>query len=207
VPGTTPGMTFTLSLPSELRSDRRVAHDGSDATSERFIAALFDAHAPSVARCAVRLLGPGLRDHAEDVVQEVFLVAHRRRDVVAAADNPRAWLLGVCVRQVQHAVRSKMRRRGLLARLLHLSPTPVAAPPADEGVATREERDEARAAVARALDSLSDDERAVFVLYELEDLSGKDIAAALAVNEKTVWSRLARARVRFAAAYDGDRHA
>lgn len=157
------------------------------------VAALFDGHAVSVARCAERILGPG--PHVEDVVQEVFLVAHRRAGLVAELQSPRAWLLAVCLRHSQHHIRSKMRRRGLLDRLLQRDVL-SAAPAADTGVV----RSEARQAVRTALAQLSDDEREVFVMYELEDLNGREIAEALGIPEKTVWSKLARARKQFLAA-------
>lgn len=154
------------------------------------VGALFDAHGRSVARCAERMLGPG--PHVEDVVQEVFLVAHRRAEQLAQVESQKAWLLGVCLRTTQHYIRSKMRRRGLLDRLLQRD---LPAPPTRPEVGVQ--RSEARALVRRALATLSADECAVFVLYELEELSGKEIAAALGIPEKTVWSRLARARQRF----------
>jgi RNA polymerase sigma-70 factor (ECF subfamily) len=174
-------------LPSGGSAQTRTAAATKSPVS---VAALFDAHATSVARCAERVLGPG--PHVEDVVQEVFLVAHRRADVLTHVQSPRAWLLGVCLRHSQHQIRSKMRRRGLIDRLLQRDVSPVP-PSADTGAV----RSEARLIVRRALAGLSDAEREVFVMYELEDLNGKEIAEALSVPEKTVWSRLSRARKEF----------
>jgi RNA polymerase sigma-70 factor (ECF subfamily) len=47
------------------------------------------------------------------------------------------------------------------------------------------------------LDSLDDDKRAVFVMVELEQMTAREIAQALAINVNTVYSRLRAARVAF----------
>jgi len=46
----------------------------------------------------------------------------------------------------------------------------------------------------RALDALSDEQRAVFVLADIEELSAPEIASALDVKLNTVYSRLRSAR-------------
>lgn len=114
------------------------------------LAALFDTHAVAVARCAERLLGAG--PHIEDIVQEVFLVAWRRRDEVVR--HPRAWLLAVCLHRVQHDIRSRARRRGLLERLLSR-----AVEPEPHNVAALVERHEHRERLRGALRLLDEDAR------------------------------------------------
>jgi RNA polymerase sigma-70 factor (ECF subfamily) len=66
---------------------------------------------------------------------------------------------------------------------------------------TVEQRD-AQKQIARALDSLSAAKRDVFVLYELQGLAGEDIAAALGIPIKTVWTRLFHARKEVTAAIE-----
>ncbi|TNF36858.1 MAG: hypothetical protein EP329_04475, partial [Deltaproteobacteria bacterium] len=75
------------------------------------LAALFDAHAPALLRLVERLTGPG--GHVEDVVQDVFLVAHRREETLAAAESPRAWLYGIAVNLCRDHRRRGRRREGL----------------------------------------------------------------------------------------------
>jgi RNA polymerase sigma-70 factor (ECF subfamily) len=58
---------------------------------------------------------------------------------------------------------------------------------------------EARVEVARALDGLDVEKRAVFVMFELEDLSCAEIAEIVGVPVGTVHSRLHAARAEFAA--------
>jgi RNA polymerase sigma-70 factor (ECF subfamily) len=73
---------------------------------------------------------------------------------------------------------------------------PVADIPPDELVALHR----ARALLDEALDCLSDDQRAVFVLVEMEELTGPETAAALDIPPGTVASRLRAARGAFDAA-------
>jgi len=56
---------------------------------------------------------------------------------------------------------------------------------------------EAAAGVHRLLSKLSEKKRTVFVLFELEELSGEEIAEAVGVPLATVWTRLFHARKEF----------
>ena len=67
----------------------------------------------------------------------------------------------------------------------------------DQTPATLLERRETRATVRRLLDSLSENKRTVFVLFEIERLSGQQIADILRVPIQTVWNRLFHARKAF----------
>ena len=156
------------------------------------IAALFDQHAEALARFVARVLGNGA--HVEDVVQEVFLTAHQKRAQLSSVENVRAWLYGVAAKKAQHHIRAKVRLRDALERLglWHMR----SAPSPEGDVVTVE----SKARVQRAMATLSPHLRAVFVLYELEELNGREIALALSLPEKTVWSRLRLARERFSQA-------
>ena len=58
------------------------------------------------------------------------------------------------------------------------------------------EREQARALLDRALSALDPDKRAVFVLYEIEQLDMKAIAEAVGCPLQTAYSRLHAARKR-----------
>jgi RNA polymerase sigma-70 factor (ECF subfamily) len=64
---------------------------------------------------------------------------------------------------------------------------------ADEALAERQDL----RLLERALESLDLDQRAVFTLFELEEMSGDDIAEALEIPLGTVYSRLRLARAAF----------
>ncbi len=154
------------------------------------LGALFAAHAAFLVRVARRLTGS--QAAAEDLVQDAFLVAHRRRDALAAAPDARAWLYRTTVHLVQHHHRARQRQRGLLERLLSREVAP-AAPRPDDGL---EARDRARR-LEDCLARMPLPQREVLVLYELEALEGREVAALLEVPEGTVWRRLHDARRTF----------
>ncbi len=155
---------------------------------------LYKAHAATVARWATRLGGPEI--DPEDVVHEVFLVAHRRLGEFRGEAKPATWLFRT-TDLIVRAHRRKVRLRALLRRSVDegheggaIGSSPLS--PVEELI----ERQRARL-VYRALDSLGEKYRSVFVLFELEGLSGDEIAALTGIKVATVWVRLSRARARF----------
>lgn len=146
------------------------------------LAQVFNEHAPFVWR-TLRRLGLSPAD-ADDATQEVFLVVHRKLRDFENRSSLRTWIYGICVRVAFAALRR--------ARAPHagLEPSPSQAP--DEHVAMRE----ARALLDRALSVLDDDKRAVFVLFEIEQLPMAEVAVALECPLQTAYSRLHAARAR-----------
>ena len=160
-------------------------------TPEIDIAALYDAHADYLLRVVHRLTGSP--DVAEDVVQEVFLLAYHRRTELEDRTGIRTWLYRSAVNLVRHRRRSYVRYQGLLGRF-----------EAHEDGAEREGGPHEAAARAQrgrlvheCVAELSDKLREVFVLYELEELEGNEIAAILDLPINTIWSRLRLARAAF----------
>ncbi len=169
----------------------QIVTGGSLAVAEEIdIGALFDAHAGYLCRVVHRLTGSS--QVAEDVVQEVFVTAWKRRAELDPNSNVRTWLYRVAVNHVRHQRRSAGRLNAFLTKYTWLRPTAPAAA-ADEII---DRKDHARMIQACVL-KLSDKQREVFVLYELEELEGPEIARVLDVPINTVWSRLRLARARF----------
>lgn len=155
------------------------------------VAALFDAHAPFLLRTVQRLSGSG--PHVEDVVQEVFLVAHRRRHEIHGGDDVRGWLYRVAQNLVRHHGRAIARQRRLQNKYLEESREPDVADAPDAAGARRDQAHLVHACVAELPLKL----REVFVLYELEAMSAVEIARLIDVPENTARSRLRLARDRF----------
>lgn len=150
---------------------------------------LFDEHAVFLLRVVERLTGT--RADAEDVVQQVFLVAHQKGPELQDPDDARGWLYRVAINVLRHHRRSYARRRALTDALAQ-QPRVEAPTPDDEA------RRRQRAAIVRAcVATLRLEEREVFVLYELEELSGRAVASMIGVSQGTVWNRLAKAREHF----------
>ncbi|HEY5926171.1 MAG TPA: RNA polymerase sigma factor [Kofleriaceae bacterium] len=153
------------------------------------IDALYGEHAGFLSRVLIRLVGDGA--HVDDLVQETFLIAHRKRASFDGRSAPRTWLYGIATNL---AFRHR-RTRGRFARMLGLyadEPTPSAMSP-DRDL----ERARAAWLVRTTLDRLPFKQREVFVLYELEEIEGAQIAQLLEIPLNTVWTRLHHARKRF----------
>ena len=169
--------------PDASTADVELARRASvDAAAFR---ALYDAHFDFVLRCCLRL---GLLDaDAEDATQETFLIASRnlRRFVEGRLST---WLYRIAA----NVVSGRHRRRRVREALFHrFGPRdePHAAPP-DQAF---EQREAARR-VAQVLARMTARKREVFALYELEGLSGEEIAERAGCPLATVWTRLHHAR-------------
>jgi RNA polymerase sigma-70 factor (ECF subfamily) len=156
--------------------------------------ALYRAHATFVARFLLRL---GVRNEdVPDLVQDVFLVAHRRGGFTLGPAKPTTWLAEIAFR-VSSDRRKKRNRR----REDSDSESVSLAPAADASPARQAEARQSLARVQQALDTLTHEKRAVFVLYELEGQACDVIAAGLEIPVGTVYSRLHAARREFAKAH------
>jgi RNA polymerase sigma-70 factor (ECF subfamily) len=178
-------------------AERLDVHTGSEevirprtATTALRLSDVYEEHFDFVWRSARRM---GVAEAAvDDVVQEVFLVAHRRLADFEGRSSVKTWLFGILLRVVSDHRRT-LRRKGGLAPLPDVLPDDSNARcPAE----LTEKREQVRL-LHRLLDGLDDDKRAVFVLAELEQMTAPEIAEALGVNLNTVYSRLRAARRKF----------
>ncbi len=151
-------------------------------------AELYRAHFAFVWRL-VRALGVQ-RAWVDDVVHDVFLVARRRLSTLDPDRSARAWLAGITRNLVMHHARSNARRIRRLAA--------VPEPEPDAGPEQLYARDEAGRAVERFIATLSADQREVFVLMEIEQMTAREVEAIVGVNHRTLHTRLRAARGAFA---------
>jgi RNA polymerase sigma-70 factor, ECF subfamily len=128
----------------------------------------------------------------DDAVQEVFVVVHRRVGDRSDVAVPREWIYGVTRRIAWrfHRTTTRTQRREQLADV-----------PEDRGSPElRFAEQEAVAFMNAFLDTLDDDQRTVFVLAEIEELTAREVAAIVGASPNTVASRLRLARGKLAAA-------
>lgn len=126
----------------------------------------------------------------EDVAQDVFVTVHRRLPDFQDR-NLAAWLYTITARATRdHRRRAWLRRVMRPRKDVDLDTFSLAA----AGPAEHLERVEDRRLLARLLEGMSMKKRAVVVLYELEEMTGEEIAALEGVPVDTVWSRLHHAR-------------
>jgi RNA polymerase sigma-70 factor (ECF subfamily) len=178
---------------SALRPDETPASKAEAAVPS--LDALYRAHAGAVARWAAHLGGPRL--DIEDAVHEVFLVVSKRLPEFRGDAKVTTWLYRITERVVRGGRRrERVRRwidfvrRGDVERSL----SPPRLSPVEEL-----ERRQSRETVYRILDRLTDKYRRVLVLFELEELSGEQIAELTGLKLATVWVHLHRARAQFLA--------
>jgi RNA polymerase sigma factor (sigma-70 family) len=135
----------------------------------------------------------GVPDAAiEDAVQDVFMVVHRRWADWDHERSPRSWLFGI-VRRVAAAQRRSASRH---ERRVREAPSPEPTPAIDERAASRHELEQ----LQRALSQLDAKQATVFVLAEVEGMSGPEIAEAVGDKLNTVYWRLRTARAVITAA-------
>lgn len=150
----------------------------------------YDAHVDFAWRVARRLGTPAHR--LDDVVQDVFVVVHRKLPSLGTDVPPRAWLFRV----VQHVVWEHQRR----ARRDGFDPLSEDLPDHGDDPERSLVRSEAVALVDRAVRALPEERRDVFILAECEQMTAPEIAAALQLNLNTVYTRIRLARADFDAA-------
>jgi RNA polymerase sigma-70 factor (ECF subfamily) len=160
---------------------------------------LYREHFRFVWRTVRRLGLPGAA--VDDVVQEVFLVVHRRLGDFEGRSSAKTWLYGI-VRRVVSDHRRTLRRRPALASAEARAADVDAVACEEQGPEAFAEQAERVRLLHRLLAELDDDKREVFILAELEGLTLAEIGEALDVNANTIASRLRAARREFEAALD-----
>jgi RNA polymerase sigma-70 factor, ECF subfamily len=153
------------------------------------IEALVREHFSFVWRVA-RRLGLATAD-AEDTTQRVLITATKRLDDLVPGKE-RAFLFRVVTYEVARANRMRRRRREQLESDLDADQA------SDDDPETLLDQRQAREQLDAILAAMSKDLREAFVLFEIEGFGQREIAAALAIAEGTVASRLRRAREQFA---------
>lgn len=124
---------------------------------------------------------------ADDAAQRVFLIAAQRLDTIGQGSE-RGFLYRTAARVASNARRSMSRRRETPGFEEGDEPAPLPEP--DDLLDQRR----ARELLDRVLAELSEDLRAILVLFEVEGLRTTEIAEALDIPVGTVASRLRRAR-------------
>lgn len=128
------------------------------------------------------------RDDLEDLTHDVLIAAYQQLDVFDRSRAARPWLFGIAFRIVSaHRRRMCNRREQLLERELD---------PIDDhpGAQAALEAGQARQILHGALDELSLEVRATFVLAELDEVPMKEVAASLGIPLNTAYSRVRLAR-------------
>jgi RNA polymerase sigma-70 factor (sigma-E family) len=151
----------------------------ADTTAEQHVTALYQAHALSLARLALLMLGDP--DAAQDVVQDAFLGLYRRWDKLASAGAAPAYLRASVLNGCRTALRQRYRPA------FH-----AAGDPLESAEATMMHTEEQRAVLA-AIRRLPARQREAVVLRYYLDMTEDQAARAMGVSRGTVKSATSRA--------------
>jgi RNA polymerase sigma-70 factor (ECF subfamily) len=172
-----------------LRSKASASAAGVDAPAH--FREIYDAWFDDVSRW-IRALG-GLEADRDDIVQEVFLVVRRRLKDFDGS-NLAGWLYRITSRQVRDFRRRSWVKHIFTRRRAH---EPDDLPHAGAGPAAALERKEEQRVLHTLLMKMAEARRTAFVLFEIEGLSGDEIARIQDIPLNTVWTRLHHARREF----------
>ena len=148
--------------------------------------AFYRTQAPFVWR-SMRRLGVPAAD-LEDAAQDVFVVAHRKLNEFEGRSTLKTWVFGICLR-----VASDWRKKTTARREAPITDAPTRSHSGETAVREIAMR-QARQKLAEALLQLDEDKRAVFVLFELEQLPMNEVAQAVGCPLQTAYARLYAAR-------------
>ena len=155
--------------------------------------ALYRAHASAVARWANRLAGPGT--DIDDLVHEIFLVVGEQLSEFRGDAKVTTWLYRITERMaLDRRRKDRFRRWFARARSPEIESASSRPPATPVDILERRQSIEG---VYRILNRIPDKYRTVLILFEIEEMSGEEIAALTGQKEATVWVRLHRARGRF----------
>ena len=148
---------------------------------------VYRSHASRLFGLVCRMVG---RNEAEDLLQEVFLTAHRKLGLYRGQSSLGTWLFRLATNVCLDYLRSRQARLAGLSDELDDEPAPreTSAGPI-LGVVDRLD-------LERALATLPPGCRTVFVLHDVEGCEHKEVAALLGISDGTSKSQLHKARLR-----------
>jgi RNA polymerase sigma-70 factor (ECF subfamily) len=147
---------------------------------------VYKQHAPRIYALATRMAGSP--DQGEDLLQEIFLQAHRKLASFKGDAALGTWLYRLAVNHCLDFVRSRQARMGKLTDTLDVE---TAAQPV-----ARRETPIARIDLERALERLPEGCREAFVLHDIEGYDHREVAEMLGIAEGTSKSQVFKARMK-----------
>ncbi|HKP57561.1 MAG TPA: sigma-70 family RNA polymerase sigma factor [Polyangiales bacterium] len=180
-------------LPAPPGAQLHWASTRQDARARPQVEEVYEQHFDFVWRTARRLGTPA--SQIDDVVQEVFVVVQRRLAEFEGRSELKTWLFAITRRVVRAHLRQHARNRSASDEELD-DLADVQTPDAESQMVA----DEDTRLLYALLDELDEEKREVFVLSELEEMSGPAIAEALDLHLSNVYARVRVARQAFDAA-------
>jgi RNA polymerase sigma-70 factor, ECF subfamily len=150
---------------------------------------LYAAHAGKLFSVACRMLGNS--SDAEDLLQEIFLSAHRKLDGFRGESALGTWLYRLATNHCLDYLRSRAARTNDLTDAIDDEPGLY-----EPGRAGLAEQTVTKMDLERAVAQLPGGCRAAFVLHDVQGLEHREVAEALGIAEGTSKSQVHKARLR-----------
>jgi RNA polymerase sigma-70 factor (ECF subfamily) len=147
---------------------------------------IYQRHSTPLFNLAYRMVGNA--SDAEDLLQEIFLVAHKKLSTYQGQAALSTWLYRVATNRCLDYLRSRANRNQSKTDSLDEKPAPLPAPPRESTVA--------RLDLERCIAELPDSYRAAFLLYDVEGFDHREVAEMLGIAEGTSKSLVHKARLK-----------
>lgn len=134
------------------------------------------------------------KEDAEDLSQEVFISVYNSLGGFKADSQFSTWIYRITVNIALNFVH-RQHRRIILHQYLSLWQTQIDKPTKDKNPEEQMLKSERDILIQKAIDSLSDKQRVVFILSKYDDLSQKEIASVMHISEGAVEQHLQRAKL------------
>jgi RNA polymerase sigma-70 factor (ECF subfamily) len=153
---------------------------------------LYRQHAGRLYNLAIRMAGSATE--AEDLLQEMFLHAHRKLGSFRGDSSLATWLYRLGMNQCLDYLRSRQARMSRATDSLDAegAAEPVATEPVVPAVMSRMD-------LERAIGQLPEGCRAAFLLHDVEGFDHHEVASILGVSEGTSKSQVHKARMKLRA--------
>lgn len=146
---------------------------------------LFNLYAPFSAAIIKKIVGTG--EHAEDILQEVFLKLWLKRESLPAVENPRAWIARITCYICYNWLRHEKYCEKATAQIKYLFP--AYNNEVEEAIGFTETTDN----LAKAVKKLPPQTRMIFKLNKEEGMKIAEIASHLQLSPQTVKNTLGTA--------------
>jgi len=178
------------SAPPASREDDRALIDRCRQGDPAAFEQLYRAHAGKLFSLTCRMVGH--TPDAEDLLQEIFLVAHRKLDSFRGESALGTWLYRLASNLCLDHLRSRAARTSQVTDSLDDEQRWMA----DAASRNLAERTVSRMDLDRAIAELPPGCRAAFVLHDIEGLEHGEVAEVLGIAEGTSKSQVHKARMR-----------
>lgn len=142
-------------------------------------------------------------NQAEEIVQDTFLEATKKIDILVAHENPGGWLMDTLKNKIRNCQRKNQKELMLLVSLDPETILQIAAPRSTEDIVEQNESLSATSQIIK--DSLSPDDLHILKRIIFDNASHKEVSDELQISVWASQKRLERIRVKLSKLFPGHR--